>query len=411
MNDKQLQEIRKGFPYLDSKMVGKRIVYLDNAATTQRPLEVTEAVFRYYSYENANAHRGAHHLSMRSTQVYDEARESVRKFINAKKFEEIIFTRNATEAINLVSYAYAMKELGEGDEILISIMEHHSNLCTWQNVCEKVGAKLTYIYLDEDRQVDIEEFRSKLTDKVKLVAITGASNTVGTCPDIKEITKLAKEVGARVLIDAAQLVAHDRVDVEEIDCDFLAFSGHKLLSPMGVGVLYAKYELLEAMDPFLFGGDMIEYVYEQSSTYAKPPYKFEAGTQNVAGAVGLKAAIDYIQKIGIDKIKEQEARLTNYAYDRMREMEYLDVYSTPKPNRSPLVLYNHKGIHPHDVSTIMDSYGIAIRSGHHCAAPLHAYLGINSSCRASFSFYNTIEEVDEFLSALPKVQEVFGFGH
>lgn len=411
MKQAEVMEIRKDFPYLNAKEVGKEIIYFDNGATTQRPQQIIDAVGRYCSFENANPHRSAHHLSMASTQAYDVARETIQRFINAERFEEIVFTRNATEAINLVSYAYAMPRLKPGDEILISIMEHHSNLCTWQNVCKHTGATLKYVYLDENKQIPMEEFREKMTENVKILAITGASNTVATCPDVKEMIRIAKEKGAVTLVDGAQLVAHHRVDVRDLDCDFLVFSGHKLLSPMGIGVLYGRIDILNDMEPFLYGGDMVEYVYEQETTFAPSPYKFEAGTQNVAGAVGLRVAIQYLLNIGFDKIVEHEKMLTDYAFERMKDLKYLDVYTTPSENRGPIILFNYKEVHPHDVASIMDAYGIAVRSGHHCAAPLHHYLGVNASCRASFAFYNTLEEVDRFIEALPKVQEVFGLGY
>lgn len=411
MNAAELREIRKDFPYLNEDEVGKKVVYFDNAATTQRPKQIMAAVGRYCSYENANPHRSAHHLSIASTRAYDMARETVQRFIGAGHFEEIIFTRNATEAINLVAYSYGLTHLKPGDEVLISIMEHHSNLCTWQYVCKQTGATLKYVYLNEERQIDMAAFEAALTDKVKIFAVTGAANTVATCPDIAPMIRAAKEKGAVTLVDAAQLAAHERVDVRALACDFLVFSGHKLLSPMGIGVLYGRIELLNEMCPFLYGGDMVEYVYEQDTTFAASPYKFEAGTQNVAGAVGLKTAIEYIEDIGFDKIVEQERRLMDYAYERMRTLPYLDLYATPCKNRGPIIMFNYKEVHPHDAASIMDSYNIAIRSGHHCAAPLHHYLDINASCRASFAFYNTTDEIDLFIAALPKVQEVFGLGY
>lgn len=407
MNANEIKEIRKEFNYIDDR----GIIYLDNAATSQRPNVILDEVHKFYCKENANPHRGAHELSILATAAYEGARERVAKYINAKSEQEIIFTRNATEALNLVAYSYGLNFIKEDDEILISILEHHSNLVPWQYVAQKTGAKLRYVYLDKDYNIDMEDFRAKLSSKVKIFAITGASNTVATCPDIYTMIAEAKKVGAVTLVDGAQLMAHKVVDVQKIDCDFLAFSGHKLLAPLGIGVLYGRKEILDNMPPFLYGGDMIEYVTEQNTTYAQLPFKFEAGTQNVGGAVGLIKALEYIEKIGMDNIYDYEKKLMNYAYNAMKEIPYIEIYTNPNENRSPLILFNYRDVHPHDVSSIFDSYKIAIRSGHHCAAPLHKYLGINSSCRASFSFYNTIEEVEKFIEVIPKVKEVFKLGY
>lgn len=407
MNHSIFDNITRDFSYNKDN----KIIYLDNAATSQRPLEVINKVDEFYKHKNANPHRGAHYLSVQATNAYEGGRKRVCEYLGAESEEEIIFTRNATEAINLVAYSYGLNFLKEGDEILISILEHHSNLVPWQFVCKKTGAKLKYVYLDKDYNIDMDDFKSKLNKNVKLLAITGASNTVATCPNIEYMIECARAVGAKVLVDGAQLLAHKKVDVKKLDCDFLVFSGHKLLAPLGVGVLYGKKEILDLMPPYTYGGDMIEYVYEQETTYAELPYKFEAGTQNVGGVVGLHAALDYIDNIGMDNIYRHESKLMDLAYNEMINMKFIDVYTNPNKNRSPIILFNFKDIHPHDVSSILDSYGIAIRSGHHCAAPLHKYLGINSSCRASFSFYNTESEVVKFLEALPKVAEVFGYGH
>lgn len=411
MNREQIIDIRKEFEYLNLDINSKGIIYLDNAATTQRPRQVIEAVSNFYKFKNANPHRGAHYLSIEATNIYDKARNTVSKFINANSDEEIIFTRGTTESINLVAYSYAMEFLDEDDEILISILEHHSNLCTWQKVAQKTGAKLKYVYLDKNMQIDIEDFSSKLNEKTKLVAITGASNTVGTCPDIKKIIDLAKKNRSVTLIDAAQLAPHVKIDVKELDSDFLVFSGHKMFADFGIGVLYGKKSILDKMPPYHYGGDMIEYVYEQESTYAQLPYKFEAGTQNVGGAVSLMSAIEYIEGIGIENIYNYEKSLTDYAYNRIKELKYVDVYTTQANKRSPIVLFNVKGVHPHDVSSIIDTKNIAIRSGHHCAAPLHSYLGLNSTCRASFAVYNTFEEIDKLIDGLEAVKEIFKLGY
>jgi len=323
--------------------------------------------------------------------------------------DEIIFVRNTTEGLNLIAYSYALQTLKEGDEILISIMEHHSNLVPWQNVAQKTGATLHYIYLDEHFDFNLDEFEEKLNENTKIVSVTGASNTVATMPDISTIVEKAKEVGAITIIDGAQLVPHQKIDVEALDCDFLAFSGHKMYGPMGIGVLYAKKQLLEHMTPFLYGGDMIEYVYEQSTTFAPVPSKFEAGTQNVGGAVGLSAAIDYINRIGIDNISSYERELSEYASNKIKQLEFITTYVSSRTHRSPLISFNIQDVHPHDVSTILDTDGIAIRTGHHCTMPLHRYLKLNATCRASFSIYNTKEEIDYFVQKLHEVRKVMGY--
>ncbi|MDD7183761.1 aminotransferase class V-fold PLP-dependent enzyme [Peptostreptococcus porci] len=410
MKKEQILEIRKEFPYLDEDKMGRKIVYFDNGATSQKPKCVIDALSNYYSYENANPHRGAHYLGMLATEKYESARETVKSFINAKQPEEIVFVRNTTEALNLIAYSYALEYLNEGDEILISIYEHHSNLVTWQYVAQKTGAILKYVYLDDNHELDIEAFKSSLSEKTKLVSLAGASNTVGAVIDVKEIARLAHEVGAVVSIDAAQLSPHVRVDVQDWDVDFISFSGHKMYAPMGIGVMYGKYELLDKMVPYMYGGDMIEYVYEQNTTFAKPAAKFEAGTQNVGGAIALAAAIDFMERVGVENIHEHELALTDYAYKKMSELEFVEIYSTPSYNRSPLVSFNIKGVHSHDVSTVLDTYDIAIRTGHHCAMPLHGYLKQNSTCRVSFAIYNTFEEIDFFIDKLKEVRKVMGYG-
>lgn len=400
-------KIREDFAFLHGD---KNIIYFDNGATTQKPAPVVEAMDRYYEFENGNPHRGAHYLAVKSTEMYEGAREKVREFINASSSNEVVFVRNATEALNLIAYSWALDNLKAGDEILISIMEHHSNLVTWQYVAKKTGAKLKYLYLDENKNITKEEFLSKLNENTKLLSLTAASNVVGTMPDLKNMFKIAREISPEVttIADGAQYVPHHKVDVRDLDCDFLAFSGHKMMSEMGIGVLYGKEEILNSMDPFLYGGDMIEYVFEDEATYLPSPGRFEAGTQNVGAAVSLGAAIDYINKYGIENIYEYEKSLIKYAYDKMKDIPYIDVYTTPDEDRSPVLAFNFKEAHPHDVASILDSYGIAIRSGHHCAQPLHRNLGINFSCRASFSFYNTYEEIDYFIEHLDNVRRMMG---
>ena len=406
----EIEEIRKEFPFLNLKPNGKQIVYFDNGATTQKPKEIIDNIKNFYESENGNPHRGAHYLAMKSTEVYEAARQKVADFIGAKKPSEVVFLRNATEALNLLAYSYGLNNLKEGDEIVISIMEHHSNLVPWQEVCKKTGAKLKYLYVDKgNMQLDFEEFKKTITEKTKIVSITGASNVVGTNPDVEKIVKYARENSdAKIILDGAQLVPHRKVNVSELDVDFMAFSGHKMYSALGIGVLYGKEELLNKMDIFLSGGDMIEYVYEDHTTFLDAPQRFEAGTANVEGAVNLAAAIDFIEKYGMEKIDEYERYLTDYCYNKLKNLDYLEVYTTSDNNRAPVISFNFKEAHPHDVASILDTYGIAIRSGHHCAQPLHRYLGSNFSCRASFAIYNTVEEIDYFVEHLEDVRRILG---
>ncbi|MBL7574984.1 cysteine desulfurase / selenocysteine lyase [Peptoniphilus asaccharolyticus DSM 20463] len=400
----QVEKIREDFGYLK---MDKKYVYFDNGATTQKPIQVIDSLGEYYNYENGNPHRGAHHFAMASTDVYEGARDKVREFINAKSSNEIVFVRNATEGLNLIAYSWALENLKAGDEILISIMEHHSNLVTWQYVAKKTGAKLVYLYLDEEMQITDEEFESKLNENTKLLSITAASNVVGTMPSVKEFIKKAKaKSNATCVVDAAQYAPHHKVDVQELGCDFLVFSGHKMVSAMGIGVLYGRKELLNSMTPYMYGGEMIEYVYEDKSSYMPSPQRFEAGTVNVDGAKSLKTAIEYIENIGIENIYEYESELTTYCYEKMKALPFIEVYTTPVKDRSPLISFNFIGAHPHDVASILDNYGIAIRSGHHCAQPLHRKLGNNFSCRASFAFYNTFEEIDYFIEHLEDVRRM-----
>ena len=409
--DDKIEKIRSDFPYLNEKDMGRKIIYLDNSATSQKPISVIKAVEEYYKFQNANPHRGAHYLTVKSTDAYEGTREKVAKFINAKQSAEVIFTRNTTESLNLIAYSYALENLRKGDEILITILEHHSNFVTWQFVAEKTGAILKIAYLNEDFCLDMDDFKKKLSDKTKIVAFTGASNVTSYMSDVEEIVKLAHEKGAIAIVDAAQLAPHKAVDVEKMDCDFLAISGHKMLSPMGIGILYGKRQILDSMKPFMYGGEMIEYVYESHSTFAELPSKFEAGTVNVGGTVGLGAAIDYINNIGIDNIYKRESELVSYLVTEMNKIPYVDIYYPQKAkNRGAAVAFNVKEVHPHDTASILDSYNIAVRSGHHCTMPLHAYLNINASCRASLMFYNTKEEIDEFLSHLEDVRRTMGYG-
>ena len=406
------QEFRRDFPLLNQTMNGRPIVYLDNGATTQKPESMIQAMCGYYGGCNANPHRGAYALSVKATDIYENARERVRRFINAPKAEEIIFTKNATEALNLVAYSYGRHHLAPGDEILLTIAEHHSNLVPWQQAAKATGAKLHYIYLEPDGNLSQQDIEEKITPRTKIVAVTHVSNVLGLINPVRTIADRAHSVGAAVVVDGAQSVAHMAVDVQALGADFFAFSGHKMLSPMGIGVLYGRRELLSAMPPFLTGGDMIEYVTEEETTFAELPAKFEAGTQDVGGAAGLTAAIDYLETLGFDRITAIERELLDYALPRLRALPYVELYGcdTTRNNKTGIITFNVKDVHPHDVSTILDAEGVAVRGGHHCAQPLMTYLGQNATCRASFYFYNTQDDIDRWIAALKKVREVMHLG-
>lgn len=396
----------RDFPILNMKMNGHRMAYLDNSATTQKPESVVRAICGYYGGCNANPHRGVYELSVKATKIYEDTRAKVQKFINAKSPAEIIFTKNATESLNLVAFSYGLNYLNAGDEILITISEHHSNLVTWQIVARAKGATLNYIYLDADGNLSEKDIAEKLTSRTKILAVTQISNVLGLKNDIKTLAAKAHEVGAVIVADGAQSVPHIPVDVQDLDVDFLAFSAHKMLGPMGVGVLYGRESILENMSPFLSGGDMIEYVTEQETTFAELPNKFEAGTQNVGGAAGLSAAIDYINSIGFSEIERIENELTRYAIDELKKIPYVELYGcdSARDNKIGIITFNIKDVHPHDVATILDAEGVAIRAGHHCAQPLMNYLGQNSTCRASFYFYNTLDDVARLVDAIKKVR-------
>lgn len=399
-----VEEIKKDFPIF----YNRDVVYLDSGATTQKPQCVIDAVNKFYENSNANPHRGAYSLSIEATEVYENTRRKIAKFINAKSSEEIIFTKNASESLNLVAYSYGLDTLNENDEVVLSIMEHHSNLVPWQMVTKKTKSNLKYMYINDEFELSNDEIESKITDKTKIVAITHVSNVLGTINNVKEIIKYAHKKGAKVLLDASQSIPHMKVDVQDLDADFVIFSGHKMLAPLGIGVLYAKKEILNKMNPFLMGGDMIEYVYEQETTFAPLPNKFEAGTQNVGGVVGLGAAIDYIEKIGYDEIRKYEDEVVGYAIDELSKLDYLTLYITPnRENHSSVISFNIKGVHPHDVASILDSENVCVRSGNHCAQPLMRFLGIDSTCRASFYFYNTKEDVNILVKALNKAYNMF----
>ena len=402
------RDFLKDFPTLNREKNGKRISYLDSAATTQKPKVVIDAIKDYYEKINANPHRGAYELSVLATEAYDEAREKVRKFINAEYTEEIIFTKNATEAFNLLAMSYGMNFISEGDEIVISIAEHHSNLIPWQQVAKAKGAILKYMYTDENGELTEEEVHSKITDKTKIVSIAHVSNTLGTINPVKQIAEYAHSKGAVVIVDGAQSVPHMKVDVRDLNADFLVIAGHKLLAPMGIGVLYGKKDLLEKMPPVLFGGDMVEYVYEQETTFNVLPYKFEAGTQNVEAAVGLSKAIDYLNEIGMDNVEKIEKELMSYALEEISKLDYVKIYG-PKDieKRGGVLSFEIKGVHPHDVASIFDTFGVCIRAGNHCAQPLMRYLGVNATSRASIYFYNTKEDIDRLVEAIKKTYDMF----
>ena len=397
-------EIRKDFPIFD----GDKIAYLDSGATTQRPKQVIDAVDNFYRTANANPHRGAYDLSIKATDIYENARVKVAEFINSPKPEQIIFTRNSSESLNLIAYSYGLNNLKKDDKIVLSIMEHHSNLVPWQFVSKKCDCSLEYMYVNDEGELTDEEIENKIVPGVKIVGITQISNVLGTINDVKKIIKRAHEVGAIAVVDGAQSVPHIKVDVQDLDCDFLVFSGHKMLSPLGIGVLYGKKELLNKMNPFLFGGDMIEYVYEQETTFAELPAKFEAGTQNVGGAVGLAAAIDYINNVGMDTISDIEKDLTKYLFDELSKLEFITIYG-PKnlDHKAGVISFNINGVHPHDVASVLDSVGVCVRSGNHCAQPLLRKMDIDSTVRASLYMYNTKEDIDRLIIGLIKTYEMF----
>lgn len=381
--------------------------YLDTAATSQKPKEVLDKIVEYYENFNGNPGRGSHTLSIKSEEILTNARKTVQKFLNAKKTEEIIFTKNTTEAINLVAYSYGLEFINEGDEIVLGISNHHANIVPWQMVAKRKKAKIKYIYLDDKGQFDLNEFKYKVTEKTKIVAVSAVVNATGVVQPIRDIIKVAHRQKVRVLVDAAQSILHFKHDVQQLGADFLVFSGHKMFSPTGIGVLYGKKELLDKMPPFLFGGDMIEFVSEQDATFAQLPKKFEGGTQNVSGAVALQSAIEFVNKIGYEKIEKIEKELYNKALKELRKLDFLEIYCTEGIEKVGIIAFNVKNVHSHDVAFILDSYGVAVRSGHHCAQPLMNHIGIPSCCRASFSIYNDEKDIEKLVEGLNKVKDVF----
>lgn len=387
------EAIRAQFPILSREVNGRKLVYLDNAASSQKPQSVLDSIVNYYSFDHSNVHRGVHFLSQLATEKYEAAREKMRHFINAKSAKEVIFTKGTTEGINLVSYGLSRGFIKKGDEILISEMEHHSNIVPWQIAAADAGAKLVVVNVLEDGTLNMDDFRKKLSDNTKLVSIVHISNALGTVNPVKEITRLAHEKGALVLIDGAQSSAHQRIDVQDIDCDFYALSGHKMYGPTGSGILYGKEEILNELPPYQAGGEMIKHVSFEETTFNELPYKFEAGTPNIEAGIGLAAAVDFMEEIGYEKLMHIEHELVAYAHERLSEVEGIKFIGT-SPNKASVVSFNVEGIHPTDIGTIIDKLGIAVRTGHHCTQPLMSKFGIPGTVRASFAVYNTLEEID-----------------
>ncbi|WP_163854552.1 cysteine desulfurase [Paenibacillus elgii] len=401
-------DIRSQFPILHQDVNGHPLVYLDSAATSQKPVSVIEAVKRYYEFDNANVHRGVHTLGSRATDAYEGAREKVRRFINASSTEEIIFTRGATTALNLVASSYARAVCGEGDEIVITPMEHHANLIPWQQVAKATGAVLKYIPLQPDGTIRLTDVESTVTERTKIVSVVYVSNVLGVVNPVKEIAEIAHRKGAKMVVDGAQSTPHLKVDVQALGCDFYAFSGHKMCAPTGIGALYGKKELLQEMEPIEFGGEMIDHVGLYDSTWKDLPWKFEGGTPIIAGAVGLAAAIDFLEGIGLEAIEKHEKQLAAYAMERMLQIEGLTVYG-PQHDRAGLITFNLDEVHPHDVATVLDADGIAVRAGHHCCQPLMRWLNVTATARASFYLYNTEADVDRLVASLIKTKEYFGY--
>jgi cysteine desulfurase/selenocysteine lyase len=402
------KDIRKHFPILDQEINGHPLVYLDSAATSQKPQQVIDAMSNYYEKDNSNVHRGVHTLGNQATEAYEGARDKVRDFINAKSREEIIFTRGTTTSINIVAQSYGRANVGEGDEIVITHMEHHSNIIPWQQLAREKGAVLKFIDLEEDGTITLDKVREAVTERTKIVSIMHVSNVLGTVNPIKEITEIAHANGAVMVVDGAQAAPHMKVDVGQLDCDFYAFSGHKMVGPTGIGVLYGKKELLNKMEPVEFGGEMIDFVGLYESTWKELPWKFEGGTPIIAGAVGLGAAIDYLEEIGLDNIEKHEQHLAEYAMKKMSEVEGITIYGPLDPEkRASLITFNLNDVHPHDLATVLDMHGIAVRAGHHCCQPLMKWLDVSATARASFYIYNTEEDVDRLVDGLRIAKEYF----
>lgn len=401
-----IDKIRSDFPLLNSLINGKPLIYFDNAATTQKPRQVIDAIRDYYLYHNSNVHRGVHQLSRQATISFEETRKKLAAFLNAAHDHEIIFTRGTTEAVNLVAYTFGETFVGEGDEVIVSSLEHHSNLVPWQQLCFRKKAKLRVIPMFDNGELDLFAYASLLNDRTRLVAVNHISNSLGTVNPVKEITRMAHEHGAAVIIDGAQALSHGPVDVRDIDCDFYAFSSHKMYGPMGIGGLYGKEEWLEKIPPFQMGGEMIETVSFDKTVFNKLPYKFEAGTPNVADAIGFGAALDYMLDLGWETIRQQESRLLAYGTEKLSQVEGLRIIGT-SPQKASIISFLLDNIHFYDAGMVIDQYGIAVRTGNHCTQPLMARLGIQGTIRASFAFYNTTEEIDKLVEAILKVKELF----
>lgn len=401
-------ELKSYFPILEQEINGHPLVYLDSAATSQKPVQVIEALSNYYKFDNSNVHRGVHTLGNRATEAYEGARDKVRKFINAESTEEVIFMRGTTTAINLIAQSYGRANVNEGDEIVITYMEHHSNIIPWQQLAKERGAILKYIELEEDGTISMEQVRAALTERTKIVSMMYVSNVLGTMNPIQEVAKAAHEKGAVLVVDGAQAAPHLKIDVQQLDCDFFAFSGHKMCGPTGIGVMYGKKDLLNNMEPVEFGGEMIDFVGLYDSTWKELPWKFEGGTPIIAGAVGLGAAIDFLNEIGLDTIEQHEHQMAAYAMDQMSGIEGLDIYGPRDPEkRAGIVTFNLKEVHPHDVATVLDMSGIAVRAGHHCAQPLMKWLNVSATARASFYVYNNESDVDRLVEGLRSAKEYF----
>lgn len=408
---RKMNEICRDFPILDQIVNDERLVYLDNAATSQKPKEVIDAVSNYFLRDNANVHRGVHTLAERATEQFEQTRFKVKNLINAKSEREIVYTKGTTEGLNWVAVSFGTQVVKSGDEIVVSYMEHHSNIVPWQILCEKTGARLKYVKLTKNGELDFEDAKEKITAKTKIVSIAQASNVMGVVNPIKGLAKLAHENGAYMVVDGAQSLPHMKVDVQDLDVDFLAFSGHKMLGPTGIGILFGKMELLERMSPLEYGGEMIDFVELDHSTYKEVPWKFEGGTQNIAGVIGLGAAIDYLQDVGYEEIEKKEHEMVEYVLPKLLQIDGLTVYGPKEPDKhTGVISFNLDGIHPHDVATALDMEGVAVRAGHHCAQPLMKYLKIPATVRASFYFYNTKADADQLIEAILATKEFFKHG-
>ncbi|MCI2844466.1 cysteine desulfurase [Staphylococcus lugdunensis] len=404
-----VEDVIKDFPILQQQVNGKRLAYLDSTATSQKPIQVLNVLDDYYKRYNSNVHRGVHTLGSLATDGYESARETVRRFINAHYFEEVVFTRGTTASINMIAHSYGDAHVEAGDEIVVTEMEHHANIVPWQQLAKRKQATLKFIPMTAEGELRVEDIKATITDKTKIVAITHVSNVLGTINDVKMIAKIAHEHGAIISVDGAQSAPHMPIDVQDLDCDFFSFSGHKMLGPTGIGVLYGKRDLLNDMEPVEFGGDMIDFVSKYDATWADLPTKFEAGTPLIAQAIGLAEAIRYIENIGFEAIHRHERALTEYAYERMSAIEGIDIYGPPKDCRAGVITFNLKDVHPHDVATAVDTEGVAVRAGHHCAQPLMSWLNVSSTARASFYIYNTQQDVDQLVNALKQTKEFFSY--